>query len=44
MNRIGGPEEALFENSPGVGREERPPNVVGVRPNQVLHSLFYCVR
>ena len=34
---LGGPEEALFERSPRVGREERPPNVVVVYPNQVLH-------
>ena len=36
-NMLEGPEEALFERSPGVGREERPPNVVVVYPNQVLH-------
>ena len=39
MNRLGGPEEALFERSPGVGREERPPNAVVVHPNQVLQSF-----
>ena len=36
-NRLGGPKEALFERSPGVGREERPPNAVVVYPNQVVH-------
>ena len=28
QNRLGGPEKSLFERSPGVGREERPPIVV----------------
>ena len=39
-NRLGGPEEALFERSLGVGREEGNPNAVVVYPNQVLHYLF----
>ena len=43
-NRLEGPEETLFGRSPGVGREEWTPNTVVVHPNQVLHSLFYCVR
>ena len=38
-NRLGGPEEVLFEHSPGVGRGERPPNAVVVHLNQVLHSI-----
>ena len=36
-NKLGGPEEALFELSLGVGREERPPNAVVVYPKKVLH-------
>ena len=38
QNRIGGPEKSLFERSPGVGMEERPPNAVVVQLNQVLHD------
>ena len=38
-NRLEGPEEALFERSPGVGREERPPNAVVVHLNEVLISI-----
>ena len=30
QSKLGGPEESLFERSPGVGREERPPIVVVV--------------
>ena len=42
-NGLGGPKEALFERSPGVGREERPPNVVVVHPNQVLqYFVLLC--
>ena len=37
---LGGPEETLFECSPGVGREEQPPNVVVVQLNQVLLSFI----
>ena len=46
-NRLGGLEEALFERSPGVGREEQTPNVVVVYPNQVLHYfvlLCYIIK
>ena len=28
QSRFGGPQESLFERSPGVGREERPPIAV----------------
>ena len=42
-NRLGGLEEALFECSQGVGREEQPPNVVVVHPNQVLQSFVFTV-
>ena len=37
---LGGPEETMFECSLGVGREERPPNVVVVQLNQVLQSFI----
>ena len=38
-SRLGGPEESLFECSPGVGREERPPIAVVVQAEeQVLPS------
>ena len=30
QNRLGGPKKLLFERSPGVGREERPPIAVVV--------------
>ena len=40
---LGGPEETLFERSPGVGRKERPPNVVFVQLNQVLQSFCFNV-
>ena len=30
QSKLGGPEESLFERSPGVGREERPPIAVVV--------------
>ena len=42
-NRLGGPEETLFEHSTGVGREEQPPNVVVVQLNQVLHYFYFTV-
>ena len=38
---LGGPEEALFGRSPGVGREEQPPNAVVVKLNQVLQSFWF---
>ena len=41
--RLGGPEEALFEHSLGVGREEWPPNAVVVHLNQVLQSFCFTV-
>ena len=31
QSKLGGPEESLFERSPGVGREERPPIAVVVQ-------------
>ena len=30
-NMLGGPEKSLFEHSPGVGREEQPPNAVVIQ-------------
>ena len=39
-NKLGGPEKTLFERSPGVGREERPPNAVVVQLKQVLQSFI----
>ena len=42
QSKLGGPEESLFERSPGVGREERPPIVVVVQaPEQVLPSTVF---
>ena len=38
-----GPEETMFERSPGVGREEWPPNDVVVQLNQVLQSFCFTV-
>ena len=44
-NKLGGPEETLFERSLGVGREEGPPNVVVVQLKQVLQSFYFsCVK
>ena len=44
QSKLGGPEESMFEHSPGVGREERPPIAVVVPvPKQVppfVKSLF----
>ena len=42
-NRLEGPEETVFERSPGVGREEQPPNTVVVPLNQVLQSFYFIV-
>ena len=43
QSKLGGPEESLFERSPGVGREERPPIAVVVQvPEQVLPSINLC--
>ena len=42
-NRLRGPEGALFERSPKVGREERPPDAVVVHLNQVLQSFCFTV-
>ena len=40
QSKLGGPEESLFEPSPGVGREERPRIAVVVPvPKQVLPSI-----
>ena len=39
QRKLGGPEESLFERSPGVGREERPPIVVLVQKIKQLLSL-----
>jgi len=38
QSKLGGPEESLFERSPGVGREERPPIAVVV---QAQRNRFY---
>ena len=43
QSKLGGPEESLFERSPGVGREELPPIVVVVQAQkQVLPSNNLC--
>ena len=40
QSKLGGPEESLFERSPGVGREERPPIAVVVTvPEQILSFI-----
>ena len=42
QSKIGGPEESLFECSPGVGREERPPIAVVVHSlNRFCHLSLY---
>ena len=44
QSKIGGPEESLFEHSPGVGREERPPIAVvnqDLRTGSAIY-LFLC--
>ena len=44
QSKLGGPEESMFERSPGVGREERPPIAVVVQaPEQVLPSNSLCL-
>ena len=41
--KLGGPEESLFECSPGIGREEWPPIAVVVQAqDQVLLSNSLC--
>ena len=40
MNRLEGPEKSLFECSPGVGREEQPPNDVVVQL-KTGYTVFY---
>ena len=40
QSKLGGPEESLFECSPGVGREERPPIAVVVQA-QRTGSVIY---
>ena len=40
---LGGPKNSLFERSPGVGREERPPNGVVVQLKQVLQFFIFTV-
>ena len=39
-SKLGGPEKSLFEHSPGVGREERPPIAV-VNPALRTGSAIY---
>ena len=34
QSKLGGPEESMFEHSPGVGREERPPIAVVVQAQE----------
>ena len=41
-NRLRGPEKSLFERSPRVGREERPPNVVVVKL-KTGSTVFYLL-
>ena len=42
QSKLGGPEKSLFERSPGVGREERPPIAVVVHSlNRFCNSFLY---
>ena len=43
QSKLGGPEESLFERSPGVGREERPPIVVVVQRSNRFSHLYVFV-
>ena len=44
QSKLRGPEESLFEGSPGVGREDWPPIAVVVQaPEQVLPSNSLCL-
>ena len=44
QSKVRGPEESLFERSPGVGREELPPiDVVIQAQEQVLPSNNLCL-
>ena len=40
QSKLGGPEESLFERSPGVGREERPPIGIVI---QALRTGFVII-
>ena len=43
QSKLGGPEESLFECSPGIGSEERPPIAIVVQAQeQVLSSNSPC--
>ena len=39
---LGGPEKSLFERSPGIGREERPPTAVVVYSLTGSAVYFLC--
>ena len=41
QSKLGGPEESLFERSPGIGREERPPIAIVVPRSSRFYHL--CV-
>ena len=43
QNKLGGLEESLFERSPGVGREERPPIAVVVQSSSRFCHLTVFV-
>ena len=42
QRKFGGPEESMFERSPGIGREEQPPIAVVVQVQQVLSPNCLC--
>ena len=40
QSKLGGPEESLFERSPGIGREERPPIAVVVQVQESGFAIY----
>ena len=42
-SKLGGPEESLFERSPGFGREEQPPIAVVVQSSSKFCHLTVFV-
>ena len=44
QTKLGGPKESLFERSPGIGREERPPIAVVVQlKNRFCHLIVFVL-
>ena len=40
QSKLGGPEESLFERSPGVGREERPPIAIVDQASRTGFAIY----